>query len=91
MAEELNGLYQIFVENYRLYGVIRDDKKYVNFDKFKEVYDGHIGLEFTADGDEYFEDFTNCPFCGAPISYVIRKTFRMVPGKTGGSWIREEI
>ena len=60
-------------------------------DKFKEVYDGHIGLGFIADGDEYFEDFTNCPFCGAPISYVIRKTFKMVPGETSGSWIKHEI
>ena len=50
-------------------------------DKFKEVYDGHIGLGFIADGEDYFEDFTNCPFCGAPISYVTRKKFRMVPGK----------
>jgi len=60
-------------------------------DKFMEVYDGHIGLGFSADGDDYFEDFTNCPFCGAPISYVIRKTFRMVPGKSAGSWIKQEV
>lgn len=59
-------------------------------DKFKEVYDGHLGLEFTADGDDYFEDFTNCPFCGASISYAVRKTFTMVPdGK--GKWEKEEV
>jgi hypothetical protein len=60
-------------------------------DKFKEVYDGHIGLGFQADGDDYFEDFSNCPFCGAPISYVIRKRFRMVPGKSAGLWIKQEV
>jgi hypothetical protein len=60
-------------------------------DKFKEVYDGHIGLGFIVDDDDYFEDFTNCPFCGAQISYSVRKTFRMVPGKTAGSWIKQEI
>ncbi len=59
-------------------------------DNFKEVYDGHIGIGFSSDGDEYFEDFTNCPFCGAPISYLIGKTYRMVPGKTVGTWVKQE-
>jgi hypothetical protein len=61
-----------------------------NIDKFKEVYDGHIGLEFLQEGEEYFEDFTNCPFCGAPISYAIRKTFNMVLG-TSGLWVKQEV
>ena len=61
-----------------------------NIDRFNDVYDGHIGLGFVADGDDYFEDFTNCPFCGAPISYAIRKTFNMVPGGAG-LWIKQEV
>jgi hypothetical protein len=60
-------------------------------DKFEEVYDGHIGLGFCADGDDYFEDFSNCPFCGAPISYSVRKTFKMVPEKTAGRWVKQEV
>jgi len=60
-------------------------------DKFKEVYDGHLGLEFIDGGDEYFEDFTNCPFCGAGMSYAVRKTFRMVPDGKPGKWIRQEV
>ena len=59
-------------------------------DKFKEVYDGHIGLGFSADGDDYFEDFTNCPFCGAPISYAVRKSFKMVAEKPAGVWVMQE-
>lgn len=62
-----------------------------NIDRFVQVYDGHIGLEFQADGDDYFEDFTNCPFCGAPISYVIRKTFKMVSDKPLGRWVKQEV
>jgi hypothetical protein len=60
-------------------------------DKFKEVYDGHLGLEFTTDGDEYFEDFTNCPFCGAGITYAVRKTFKMVPEGNPGKWAKREV
>jgi hypothetical protein len=59
-------------------------------DRFKEEYDGHIGLAFVEDGDEYFEDFTNCPFCGAPISYTIRKSFRMVQEGSAGPWKKQE-
>jgi hypothetical protein len=61
-----------------------------NIDRFKEVYDGHIGLEFKLEDEDYFEDFTNCPFCGALISYAIRKTFNMVPG-TAGPWVKQEV
>ncbi len=61
-----------------------------NLDRFKELYDGHIGLGFTLDEEEYFEDFTNCPFCGVPISYAVRKTYKMVPGKTAGQWVKQE-
>jgi hypothetical protein len=57
---------------------------------FKEVYDGHIGLEFKEDDEEYFEDYSNCPFCGSPVSYVIRKKFNMVPDKTGSNWVKME-
>jgi hypothetical protein len=60
-------------------------------DRFKEEYDGHIGLGFQADDDDYFEDFANCPFCGSPITYVIRKTFKMVPEKTTGQWTKQEV
>jgi hypothetical protein len=60
-------------------------------DKFKEEYDGHIGLGFLADGDDYFEDFINCPFCGAPISYTIRKTFKMVQEGTVGLWKKQDV
>jgi hypothetical protein len=60
-------------------------------DKFKEEYDGHIGLGFSADGDDYFEDFSHCPFCGSPISYTIRKTFRMVQEGTAGVWTKQEV
>jgi hypothetical protein len=60
-------------------------------DKFKEVYDGHLGLEFIIDDEEYFEDFTNCPFCGANISYVVRKTFRMVSDGKARKWVKQEV
>lgn len=60
-------------------------------DKFREVYDGHIGIGFSTDGDEYFEDFTNCPFCGAPISYLVRKTFKMVKEENGKGWVAMEV
>jgi hypothetical protein len=60
-------------------------------DKFKEVYDGHLGLEFVTEGDEYFEDFTNCPFCGADISYSVRKTFEMVSAEKGNKWVKREV
>jgi hypothetical protein len=63
--------------------------KYI--DKFKEEYDGHIGLGFSEDGDDYFEDFTNCPFCGAPISYVVRKTFKLVSDATARKWVKQEV
>ena len=62
-----------------------------NIDRFKEVYDGHIGLGFLLDGDDYFEDFTNCPFCGISISYTVRKTYKMVPGSASGIWVRQEV
>ncbi len=60
-------------------------------ENFKEVYDGHIGIGFSAGEDDYFEDFTNCPFCGASITYAIGKTYKMVPGKTIGSWVKLEV
>jgi hypothetical protein len=59
-------------------------------DRFKEEYDGHIGLGFSADGDDYFEDFSHCPFCGSPISYTIRKRFRMVQEGNGKPWTMQE-
>ncbi|HEY3420640.1 MAG TPA: hypothetical protein VGK23_08825 [Methanomassiliicoccales archaeon] len=62
-----------------------------NIGRFKGVYDGHIGLEFSVDGEEYFEDFTNCPFCGAAISYAIRKTYKMVQGRNAGQWTKQEV
>ena len=62
-----------------------------HIDHFKEEYDGHIGLGFSVDDEEYFEDFTNCPFCGVPITYAVRKTFKMVPGKGTDLWIKQEV
>jgi hypothetical protein len=61
-----------------------------HIDQFKDVYDGHIGLEFVEDDEEYFEDYSNCPFCGSPITYIIRKRFRMVQDKNGSGWVRTE-
>jgi hypothetical protein len=60
-------------------------------DKFEDVYDGHLGLEFTVESDEYFEDFTNCPFCGANISYEVRKTFKMVSDGKAEKWVKQEV
>jgi hypothetical protein len=62
-----------------------------HIDRFKEEYDGHIGVGFSIDGDDYFEDFTNCPFCGAPISYTVRKTFRMVSDAAARKWVKQEV
>jgi len=35
---ESNGLYETFVENYKLIGVIKVEEEYVDFNRFKQVY-----------------------------------------------------
>ena len=88
--EDVRSIKPDGLENERRFNTVCCDYMEQHIDQFKDVYDGHIGLEFKEDDDEYFEDFSHCPFCGAPISYVIRKKFRMVQEKAGSGWIRME-
>jgi len=37
-VEGLNSAYNVFIESYKLNGVIREDSEFIDFSKFKEVY-----------------------------------------------------
>lgn len=35
---DTNGLYETFVENYKLTGVLKVDNDFVDFDRFRQIY-----------------------------------------------------
>jgi len=42
LGEGMSSAYNVFIENYKLHGVIRQDSEFIDFSKFKEVYLSNI-------------------------------------------------